>query len=358
MLAYAVYFLCFFTIGLIILFRFLDENQKAQPGMAVDAYMKNFSEEQVLERERDFLSTLDTNVQSEEETAGLILQYVGENVRCVSSPMESTSDRLAYVLMTGDRVIGHMYLEQGEETAFGQRPWHVAGEEFDFSFLKGEPVSVTVPDTFSVQCNGTVLGSEYITESGIEFENLRDYYPMNDAIPHLCTYTVDNYLSEIELVVLDDLGNVSQIPEEEYAEYCMKDVCPQDEKAAVTEFINAFIEKYVAYTGSSKYNYNENYNALEPYMVPGSDIQQRTFNARDSFAFGGARDNIIKEVTVKQCIPLDDGKYYCEIVYFVDVRGGSGAYTLTENTAKLIVQKTDGGLKAVEMPEKTTSTVE
>ena len=358
MLSYAVYFLCFCTIGLIVLFRFLHEYEMSQPNIAIDAYMEALSTDRICEYEKNNISTLDRNVQTEEETLEFVREYLRLGVHEIKDSAASTENRIVYALTCRNTVVGHVYLEKGEVTALNLRPWHVSGEDFDFSFLQGQPVSVTVPDTYSVMCNGRTLGSQYIVEKDIPIESLKDFYSVVEGLPHLCTYTVDNYYSEAELTVLDETGTATTYSEEKYAAACLDEICPKETVEKLTAFIEEFIDKYVAYTGSSKYNYQENYKALEPYMVPGSDIQTRTYNAMDSFAFGGARDNIITEIDVNHCFPQNDGHYLCYLTYYVNVRGGDSQYTLTENTAKLVITETEDGYKAVEMPEKTTSTVD
>ena len=61
--SYAVFFLSIATIGLIILFRFLDEFEKTRPERAVEQYMAILDVEHIINAENDFLLSLDNNIQ-------------------------------------------------------------------------------------------------------------------------------------------------------------------------------------------------------------------------------------------------------------------------------------------------------
>lgn len=354
LLAYAIFFLSIAVIGMIILFRFLDEYEKTRPERALEQYMASFDLEHVIDTQKDFLLSLDTNIQPQDVSAGIIRDFLQPGVREVKDPANSTDDRIRYVLECGDAVIGSFELLQAEETAFGLKPWYADNEEFDLSFLlENAPAPITVPTDYKVYCNGYLLDESYVIKDGIRFDYVKDYYDMGYTLPYLCTYQIGEYIGEISIEVRDETGALTETYNDNVQEEYLRRCCDETKKAEITAFISAFIDKYVAFTGSSKWNYMTNYQALESYMVAGSDLQVRTYNTIDSLIFGTYRNNVITSIDIRKILDLGNGQYMCDLTYFVDCWGTSG-FVNTENIIRLIVQDTENGIKAVEIPEKAT----
>ena len=353
LLAYAIFFLSIAVIGLIILFRYLDEYEKTRPERAVEQYMASFDVERIRRYEEDFLLSLDTNIQPPDVSFSIIREFLSPGVQEVKDPANSNDEKISYVLKCEDTVIGSFELVQAEETAFGLRPWTVSRENFDFSFLLESCDPVTVPQDYKVYCNGYLLDSSYIIEDNIPFDYIRDYYGSGYELPYLCTYEIGEYLSEITVEVFDETGAPAEVYNENVQEEYLSRYCNAEKKAEVEAFIPAFIEKYVAFTGSSKWNYRENYFALEDYLVKGGDLQVRTYNTMDSLVFGTYRNNVITGIDIRKILDVGSGQYMCDLTYYVDCLGALG-YVNTENIIRLIVQETDAGLKAAEILEKAT----
>ena len=110
LLAYAIFFLSLAAIGMIILFRFLDEYEKTRPERAVEQYMASFDVERIRDAEKDFLLSLDTNIQPPDISFAIIKDFLEPGVKEVKDPANSTEDKLSYVLECGDTVIGSFEL--------------------------------------------------------------------------------------------------------------------------------------------------------------------------------------------------------------------------------------------------------
>ena len=179
---------------------------------------------------------------------------------------------------------------------------------------------------------------------------------MGYELPYLCTYKIGEFLSEIDIDVLDETGTPTEAYNDNVQEEYLDRYCDDAKKADVSAFIPEFIDKYVAFTGSSKYDYRTNYNALEKYMLKGSDIQVRTYNSADSLMFGSYRSNILKDIQIHRIINLGNSLYLCDLTYNVDCLGAKG-YITTVNHIKLIVIETGSGYLAYEILEKSTDTL-
>ena len=97
---------------------------------------------------------------------------------------------------------------------------------------------------------------------------------------------------------------------------------------------------------TSKYNTRyDNYDALLPYMNPGSDLASRTKNALEGLAFGRSNLDQVTSITTNKSIRLDENRYVCDITYVVNSLRYVGWVQSTTNV-KVIIVNTDDGLKA------------
>ena len=360
MLRFAVFFLCAATIGLVVLFRILDDYEKAneqvKPERAVESYMASLNAEHILESQNSFLQSLDTNIQSVDVSSGIIRDFLSSGITAIKDPQQSNNSRVTYVLESSDTVIGSFEICESDEIAYGLKPWHVSSESFDFSFLLGAPCSFTVPEDYSVYCNGVLLDESYHIKDNIRFDYLKDYYDSGYALPYLCTYEIGNYLSDVDIQIFDERGEPAEINDSSLQEEYLSRCCDGEIKESVLAFLNVFLEKYVAFTGSSKWDYLANYYELENYMVKGSDIQVRTYNTMDSLVFGTYRSNILKEIDTRFVFDIGNSLIYCDTTYYVDCYGTMG-YVTTVNNIRILLQKTDSGYLAYEILEKSTDTI-
>ena len=226
LLAYAIFFLCIAVIGLIILFRFLDEYEKTRPERALEQYMESFDVERLKDTEKDFLLSLDTNIQPIDVSFGIIRDYLKPGVKEIKDPARCTDEKLTYVLKCRDTVIGYFEMLQSEGAAFGLKPWYVSREDYDFSFLlRNDCAPITVPKDYKVYCNGYLLDESYLINDFIRFDYVKDYYDIGYDLPYLCTYKIGEYLSEIAVAVQDETGAPTEtyndnVQEEYLARYC------------------------------------------------------------------------------------------------------------------------------------------
>ena len=207
MLFYAVIFICILVIGLIMLWRFIEAYEKTRASTAMQAYMEDFSEERVYYLVYDFLGTFDNNIQSREEIFdGYVRPYL-RDVKYSKNAAESTETKVVYNLLSNQRSFGKVTLEQNEEEEIGFRFWDVTDEEMDFSFIREDnSASVTVPETFTVKCNGYTLGGQYVTGSVKNYGSLEYLSGYGFEFPSMLTYSVDNYLGDVEFRVFDENG--------------------------------------------------------------------------------------------------------------------------------------------------------
>ena len=101
MLIYAVVFLLITAVGLYFFWDFMDSYEQSRPKTAVNAYMQGLTEEHVCDLSQEFISTVDKNIQTREQSAAYIMEAI-DDINCAKKSKACTSDRQVYVLRTGD----------------------------------------------------------------------------------------------------------------------------------------------------------------------------------------------------------------------------------------------------------------
>lgn len=344
MVVYAVLFLGATYFGLDYLWDYMEAYEASRPNNTVNAYMDELTLEHIVDMSVDEVySKIDSYIQSEEECREYMLNALSEGVTHAKKTRECTDTRQVYVLRTGSTVLGEFSITANAPDEYGFTTWDVEGESFDMTYLVGtQTVSMTVPEGCAVWVNGRQLGSEYIIEEGIRYEEILEYYEEYD-LPCRVTYEAGPFLGEMEISATDENGDPVTFDENtDYSVYYLN--CTEEETSALNEFTAEFVKRYVAFTGSNDDNRNARYHNLIEYVVEGSEMASRLRNALDGLQYGQSRrDDIVSLVTHLQ-LRLEEGKYLCDITYEVDTTGKKGVVRTTTN-AKLYIVTTDDGMR-------------
>ena len=346
MVIYAVVFLAILAVGLGIFWNFIEAYELSRPANAVNAYVEQLTGEAVCEGSAALLEQLDGNIQSREEACQVIRDLTAEGFAYAKKSTESTADRQVYVLRCGSQVVGQFAITAGEPDKYGFRVWSVTEETFDVSFLLASPVSVTVPSDFQVSVNGNLLDNGYITETGIRYGALEEFYDEFD-LPTMVTYTAGSCLGTLTMDVTDRDGAPVEITEE----MDRNDLLPSCGAEKLTEldtFTREFLDRYVTFTGSANHTAALNYVSLRQYLVKDSALAKRLYTAIDGLNYAQSNGDVIRDIAMNRYADLGDGRYLCDVTYVVETLGRKGAVQ-TDNHLKLIILETDSGLKVEAM---------
>lgn len=346
MVIYAVVFLVLAAVGLAAFWDFIDAYERSRPINSVKAYVERLTAEDMIEGSQLLLDQLDENIRSREESGQIIRDSVTQPLSYAKKSSESTSNRQVYVLRSGSQVIGQFAIAAGDQDHYGFRAWTVTDESFDFSHLLAKPISVTVPSDFTVSINGNPLDSSYITEKDIPFAALEAFYD-DFTLPTMVTYTADSFLGSLTLEVTDRDGNPVEITEETDMDALLPD-CAGEELSALDAFVGEFLKRYVSFTGSANGEASGNYARLLKYLVADSALAQRLRTAIDGLNYAQSNGDTIREISVNQCVDLEEDRYYCDLTYVVETLGRKGAVSTTNNL-KLIILDTEDGLRVEAM---------
>ena len=334
MLVYALVLAAAAGAGLWYLWEFLESYEASRPETAADAYVSGLITARVAGADEALLAGLDETLQSREAA----VRVIADSLEGAFSWKRKAEGE--YVLLDGAQVIGGFSLEAGETERFGFTPWKISRESFDFSYLMGEKVSVTVPEDYRVTINGYVLDSSYIAEREIPYPVLEEFYGEYE-MPTMVRYEASGFLGEGEVAVLDGTGTAVTGLEDPDA---FLDVCSDAEKEAVKQAAEVFLGRYVVFTGSANDRASENYYQLKKSLLKDSALAKRLYTAIDGLTYAQSFSDEIQSIEFGDIFGLGAGRYLCEAAYYVRTSGRGGVF-ITENRVKLILTDTADGLK-------------
>lgn len=336
---YVVVFLVLTGFGWKVLWDFMESYEHSRPKNTVSAYMSALQGERLYNQAGDFFAGIDKTIQSEEECAEIFHSAVDGKLHSVKDAENSTDTRQRYVVLADKQPIGSFVMESGQPDRFGNTPWSVTESAYDFSFLMGEPISVTVPDDCSVLVNGKLLDASYISKSDVPYDLFSEFYSDYD-LPYKVTYTVENYMGEVSLSAQDPSGAEISLDDQD-SWVARLDNCSDETERKLSVFLNEFIVRYVSFSGSSKDTASGAYGALHRYLLPDSPLIQRFASAIDGLQYGQSVQDKIADVQIHHVIQIDDENWFCDVTYLVDTMGKKGLVQTTNNL-KVIVTTQKG----------------
>ena len=336
--------------------------EASRPEHFMDSYVESFDREHVATIAKTVAYDYDKNIVGTEAYEELytdsfpysaLFTYKRNGALCTGNKQGY------YVLANGDR-IGTVVIEQEpmnavESSDWGLKlvsgklasilgcsygTWSVQKEDFYFQSPDAEPVSVTVPETWSVVCNGYTLDDSYITGEPQQIETFADYYA-DFGLPMLVTYTVDSYLGEVKMEILDAEGEpvtLSDDPEEN--EQLFVKGFFQNDNERIRTFTSNFLERYIVYTSNANQNRYGNLESLRALIVKDSDLDTRMVEALEGQYFAHTRNCIITEIKINAIIK-DEEFWVCDFTYSLDTTGNAGVVSTTHNAKINIVEVGD-----------------
>lgn len=346
MILYAVVFLALTAYGLKEFWKFIDAYEQSRNSIAIDGYMEKVTEDYLCDQAAELIATIDHNIQSEEECREVVRNTVAEGVRYARKSAECTDTREVYVLRSGKQVVGQFVIEAQAADEYGFTPWKVTEESFDFSFLVGEPVSISAPENFPVYVNGTQLDSSYVTASGMEFTDLEEFYEDFD-LPTIVTYEAGPFLGNFPMEVTDPDGNPVTIDESTDMNGFL-DNCTEEEEESLRLFMEDYIERYVGFAGLANGTLMDNYRNLLEVIVEDSVLASRLHESLQGQAYAHSQKDDVMSIEYHHIIRIEEGRYICDVTYLVDTINQHGNIQTTNNI-KVVVVQTDDGLKVETM---------
>lgn len=338
MFIYAALFLGAAWHGLKEFWAYIEAYELSRPNNTIEAYMEQLTVEHVVDQCQNVIDQIDHNLQSEEECRDYLLEALSSGINYAKKSKECTDTRQVFVLRTGTTVIGEFSIAANAADEYGFTTWRVEGESFDLSYLiNPEILTMTVPDVCAVWVNGHQLDESYLVGEKLIYEEVEEYYEDYD-MPYRVTYEAGPFLGEMEMTATDAEGNPVTFDENtDYSSYYLN--CTEEEVKALDEFTEEVLERYIAFTGSSKNTRHATYKSLSEIVVPGSDLASRLKDALEGLQFGQSKGDEIVSITTHYQLRLGEGEYVCDVTYELDTTGKNGVVRTTSSCKLTIVER-------------------
>ena len=345
---YCLVMLILMAIGLVFFWNYIAAFEASRPEGVIKAYMQTATPEVIATKDPATLEQIDPAIQSRESACQVIADSLGSGITYAKNTKLTNDTQLVYMLLSGGKTIGKVTLECEKTDGYGFQYWAVSQEEYDFSYLMGTSVSITVPEDFRVYADGNLLPESFITQRDIPYASMEKYYESYD-LPTMCPYTTTPVLGTPALTVTDASGNPVVIDETTDLEQYMQN-CSQEELTQLDAFLDGYIPSYVDFisvTGGQG-AMQRNLNNLRSWMVPNGELAKRMADTTAALLWVTDRNASVSSITANRCVRLEEGRYLCDVTYVVDTRDHTGKVQVT-NHIDLIVVETDKGLKAESM---------
>lgn len=340
MILYVLLFILVAGLGLLFLYRFLENYEYTRENRVMERYIASVSDEQLQSMSAGFLSQLNSELSDMDSVRSFISDKVA-NADFAKKMAECTETKSVYVLKDEDGAFGRVELTLGDKIFHSLlQNWQPTAAELDFSAFLNE-LDVTVPADYTVECNGFVLNEKYVVDDGVEYELLKEFYE-DFELPHLVSYHADGFIGEAEVTVRDGAGN--EIDDSQLSEEFFTDNCSDSKKGQLDEFINRYIAAYVTFTSGANHMTTINYHNVDAMIVPGSELHERVLNAVGGLGFASSHGDEIKKITVNRYMDLGGGMYLCDVTYDVATYGQDGLHEYPNNTKIIITENGDGFL--------------
>lgn len=346
LIIYIVLFFLIAGVGLAVLWDFLGAYENSRPQTALDNYMEHLTVDHLFGLSQNYMPDFDQNLQNEAACREIIRNQLSDKFTYAKNVSKSTDGQWIYALRCGSKIVGEITLTHEEKSRYGFSDWKVSKETADFSWVKGEKQTITVPSEFSVSVNGILLDETYVTKDNVPYPEMKEFYK-DYHLPHLTTYEVGPLLGEVDFEVKDRTGAAVVLGDSaDLSEFLNN--CTDEERNSLEQFLDTYIKLFVTYGGSNKNNVAANFNKLAQYMVKNGELANRFRSALSNYEYAQNKGNTVASMTINRMVNIGEDRYLCDVTYLVDTNGKNGVVRTTNNV-KIIVVKQGGKLLAEAM---------
>lgn len=316
---------------LFILERFLTAYEASRPEHAVERFVSSLTQQDVIDGCDVLLSTVNPALQSRQEAEQIIRNALAEPFHAAKDA--ASQNEILYCIYSGPQKIGSFHLISTGTDAFNFAQWEAKLDSFDMSGLVGQETSLTVPDNARVLFLGKELSRDFVTQSNIPFDILREF-PQDD-LPQCSTYQVSGYLGEANWQVYTPNG--TEITGQDYQEILLGENCSDVEQQALESRILTFLDQYIAYCGSNKNNSRWRLSNMRDSLVPDGLLYQRLASALDGLNYGTSIADTRQDTKIHCIKKFSEEVYFADVTYVVDTTGKEGVVSTTTNLRLILV---------------------
>ena len=328
MVIYGLVVVLLASVGLKFFWDFADTYEKSLPEHRMTTYLASLNETHVKKVAVGFVSTLDHNIQNENEAYSEIWKCFVSGVNYRKLSTDSEANTITYQIVNKEHALGTVVLVKNPDKT-GEKTWSVASENYDFSFLIHSE-SFVVPEHWVVYCGEKRLGVQYIVNPRIEYSFLGSFYGRSFPMPYLAEYEISNYVGDPKIRFFDADGA-------EKARFTFTDGKEQMLRSTgktyqdIANFTETFIPLYVNCLSNVTKSARVNYQKIRPYLVPGGELDQRLNAAIAGQVFAQSRGTDLSDIRIHEVFNLENEYFIVDLSYSVDTTSTHGVSTTDTN---------------------------
>lgn len=304
-----VYILLMVLLGgaaLLALNAWLRRYEDCNPMNTARAYRTAFLQGSWSESWENGLASLDTRIQSPEESRAFVQKRM-EEAQIRKLPGEET--RYGFYDAEGNCFL-RLELRETGERKWGLAGWTITAEDCDLRAWT-QVFSALVPEDARVTLFGRALDERFVTETDIPFEYLETFGWLIRQ-PKLRRYEAGPFLGAAEAEIVDAEGRTFREP---YDEQSFLDNCSTEEREELRDFVERFLQVYLPYAGDLNQSGRSFWPELREMVVLDSDFEYRLELARRDFGYGNTRDIRLLATDYFLFANLHDGHYVVDLCY-------------------------------------------
>ena len=338
--------------GLGRVWEYAEAFEASRPNHTMDEYVARLSEELWDDEIAETVKAMPHEVQSDEEVAACVREMLSQGVSYIRKG-GGGEGRAVYALRCRGSEFGVVTIREVEDYVspfdltklpwrllpWSIRPWELESESFDFNGLYSS-VEVVVPRSYTVLLNGVKLAPAYIVEENIPFDVLKSYYERYDGLPTKQRYRFDNVIGSVEIQVLDEDGEAFAFdPARDDSQFIRP--CSDAVLARLAEYTAAFVDRYLKYT-SGAIDPTSGYQRLAPYLLAGSDLDNRMRDAVDGLTWAHTETISVDSAQLNGALDLGEHYYICDISSIATTfETGKGEVESVSNMRVIVRERND-----------------
>lgn len=325
---YAIVFMALLLIFLLFFNHFLFQYEESRITTAINNYMESLNEERLKEISNEYVNSLD---EDKNINAEMIYKTIKEPLSYAKKNKESTANRISYAIVSDDQAIGEAVFTKEDNPKFGFSKWKLEKETYDFSYLLTTK-EITIPNSWHIYMNDKEVEEDNIVDN-IYLKDIEDLYEDDRFnLPYFKTYQLEQFANS-EIIIKDDSGEIRNniLSEEELIDNCL-----EEEKNSINSLINEFLPRYILCLSNSNHNATNNYNAIKPYILDGSDIDNRLYEAIEGQFWTNGFGDEIYDLVIQRITNLGNSYYMVDLDFNLHTLGNVGE-TNSENKLRFII---------------------
>lgn len=340
LLKYSFCVLILIGILMSILYLYLEKYEQSQLSYAIKEYTTKLEKEKMDDALDVLLEQLNTTIQSKEDVEKNFSDVV-EHIEFHKDVSNTNEKQVSYTLSYNGNTIGSVTFAKSDgHNLFGLPIWKVKKESLDFtSMIIGKTIHCV--DEWSIYVNDQLLDETYVTNTGIPFTGLEQFYYEGNPLgfPTMKEYSIPNIIGEVSVKIVSPAG--VELSEESIKGSTFLDGVFEEDQTKVNSFIPSFLSAYVQCLSNANHDETANFENIKPYLVENGVLYNRLQEAIAGMAWANSAGDTLLNVNVNGISNFGGGYLLADVSYTVDTIGTEGAVQSTYNLIVLLQNKED-----------------